>query len=235
MKLSSRAVLALLLTVAGVVITAKLAERGSAVARSSMGPYTAVLEEHASNGDGAEKVVSRQTWVRREDGAVAMLLGDLSDGSWTVRFRGGTQVIAMLGRGLKNTWLGLPELEERSPNNQCLVAGETALATETLEGHQAAKVKDQMATAWYALDYACAPLRKRMDFEGGGYSESRLVSLTPTAAPVFFHAINDLREVPPSEMATTPANCDGPCLERRASIMAERDRAYLANRRRAGL
>jgi hypothetical protein len=72
--------------------------------------------------------------------------------------------------------------------------------TEIQHGLRTAKIADGPTTHWYALDYGCALVRARMEWENGSVSEKNLLALVkgePDAA--LFHVPQVYQEVPPSK------------------------------------
>lgn len=208
-------------------------------------PYTVILKEivHGANGSTTSGV--ELTQAVRSDGSTVRRIAhkekEPGSSERTVNFSSGVEVAI---NELANTKTSMMKSSlnsaawQRDPGSKCInsFAGkpmtsmpETFAGEETVAGYRTAKIASKTITAWYALDYGCALVKDRWDFETGEMSEKQLVALVAGEPDSrLFEVPANAREVPPSERLFGPSKqctgCDAHAMERIRKLDEEYNR-----------
>jgi hypothetical protein len=202
-------------------------------------PYTVVLTETVTNAAGQRRAAPTQTFAVRSDGATVLKLGDGE--SRHIRFTSGIQVeVSDVLRVKSTTYRVIRESWLLDPSENCtksLTGTVPAIAkgTTTIEevaGHRTVKIVSGSTTRWFALDHACALIRRTNNYMSQGSSQLELVSLTPGEPDdALFQIPADYQEGAPSAFVAAPsADCDAACRESQKRHLERLDKSYYSNR-----
>lgn len=199
-------------------------------------PYTVTLRVTMYGLDGRATPGGEITQAVRSDGSTLWRSGRRSQRS--LNFSSGLQVETV---DLDNTKTSMktrnqsPSLQ-RDPNSKCLnsIDGkpitsppETFLGEETIAGYRTVKLARGIVTEWHALDYGCAMVKDRWEFNTGEITEKELVALVggePDAT--LFDVPAHYREVPPSERILGPKRDRQPCNQHGLQVLQKLDEEY---------
>lgn len=212
---------------------------GPAAPGATIVPYTVVLREIYTSASGKAVEASSQTWAVRSDGARALKLGEGDGGTRIINLPDGTRIeVSDFHRARSTTrkpyegpWLRNPASMCASPPSNATDLQDTAPTVEPVQGHRAAKFTRKSGEYWYALDAGCAPIKRRLNFAGGGHSDLRLVSLlVGEPSEALFAAPAGYEEGSPSRFITRPEDCDAVCAERTERLIERLDAQYNQHR-----
>ena len=173
-------------------------------------PCTVILQQSAIDKDGKATAVNVHTLAVRSDGSIARKVsgpvGHESESDLRILdFSSKIHVDIRDLWELKSTRSSSSTPPLRDPNSSCLYSPniqETVLGQEAVGGYRAVKLGKGGRTSWYALEYGCALVKERMEFDTGEVSEKALIGLIagePERA--LFHVPDTYKEVPPSQIA----------------------------------
>jgi len=182
-------------------------------------PYTVTLRETVHGADGNLHAGPETTWAIRTDGSRVLKITEKIT-QRIINFASGVQVEINDSSNTKTSIMqqgadaaGL----QRDPSSKCLntLAGkpltsmpETYAGEETVAGYRTAKIVRGGVTEWLALDYGCALVKDRWEFNTGEVSGKELVSLSsgePDAA--LFNIPANAKEATPSERILGQQEC----------------------------
>ena len=176
-------------------------------------PYTVTLKEVIHAPDGTTRMSREIIQAIRSDGSMVERSTTDRGSDRSLYFSSGLQVGI---NELHNTKTSMtkpnwnPTSSQRDPNSKCLnsLAGKPVTSSdilvgeETIAGYRTVKIASGRVTEWRALDYGCALLKDRWEFNAKEVTEKELVALVagePDAS--LFEVPANYREVPPSEGA----------------------------------
>ncbi|HXI25540.1 MAG TPA: hypothetical protein VNG71_16865 [Pyrinomonadaceae bacterium] len=201
-------------------------------------PYTTTLRETVHGPDGTTTQGLEYTYSVRSDGST--LLRSVGKGSQRIlNYSSGLQVDtnedtltkSSIGKARED-----PANWQRDPDSKCLnsLAGtpmtsapETFLGEETIAGYRTVRITSGSITSWHALDYGCALVKERWEFNSTEVSEKELVALVggePNAG--LFDVAPNYREVPPSERILGVKKECAACNEHSLQVLKKLDDDY---------
>jgi hypothetical protein len=204
-------------------------------------PYTVTLRETMYGPDGTVTPVGEFIQAVRSDGATVWRFG--RTGSQRIlNFSSGVQVdtndldktkTSITRRNQSNSLL-------RDPNSKCLnsITGkpiafppETLLGEETIAGYRTVKLARGIVTAWHALDYGCAPVKERWEFNTREITEKELVALVAGEPDATLFAVPaHYREVTPSERILGSRREIPSCSQNGQQVLQKLDEDYRRNK-----
>lgn len=162
-------------------------------------PYTVVLQDYTIQPDGSSIVQSKLTMAVRSDGSRVMYSTSIDPAGLaerTIDFSSGRKVIVMERIRKKSTTFDSskanPGLWLVYASNNCLMQGsdlqEEVADHEVIGGYRTVKLSTNFSsgskmTRWLALDYGCALVQDRFEWQDGQASEKKLLSMT-TSEPM---------------------------------------------------
>lgn len=206
-------------------------------------PYTVILKEMVHGANGSTTLGVELTQAVRADGSTVRRIVHKEKGPGsserTVNFSSGVEVAI---NELSNTKTSMIKSSrnaagwQRDPGSKCInsFAGkpmtsmpETFAGEETVAGYRTVKITSKVITSWYALDYGCALVKDRWDFETGEMTEKQLVALVAGEPDTkLFEVPANAREVPPSERLFGPGKeCIG-CDAHAKEVIRKLDEEY---------
>ncbi len=177
----------------------------AALLPTTIAAYTVILQDYALR-DGLRIPTGRFIYAVRSDGSRVV---EVTGRQRLIDFASGKRQTVIESSRRKTTTFdpdlakGAPWLPD--PGNHCSIQGldtQRVAGEEVVNGYRTVKVTNGPTTQWYALDYGCALLKDRADWEDGQASEKILVALiVGEPSPVLFEDPAGYEEVPPSQAA----------------------------------
>ena len=175
-------------------------------------PYTVVLQEFQLHPDGTAVPGVKYTYAIRGDGSRASEMtssGSILSTERIIDFSSGKKMYIMQHQQLKSTTFD--QAKNRAANwlrdarNDCLIPGlnpqEKPEGEEIINGYRAVKLTYGSTTHWLALDYGCALIKDRAEWQDGQKSEKRLVALiSGEPSPSLFEDPAGAQETPLSRL-----------------------------------
>jgi hypothetical protein len=157
-------------------------------------PYTVVLQDSALQQTGAAVPTMKLTIAVRSDGSRASDMTSDDPAKLSERilnFSSGKKILIMERDHKKSTTFdrtrGNPARWLANPSDNCTIREsdihQEVLGEEVVNGYRTVKLTSKLgeglATQWLALDYGCALVKDRMEWQDGQTSEKKLVALIP--------------------------------------------------------
>ncbi|MDX2033874.1 MAG: hypothetical protein SF339_24590 [Blastocatellia bacterium] len=210
-------------------------------------PYTVILQEASHRSDGAVSIAQESTWAVRSDGSMVRWIRHKSSAQSserTIQFASGDEVAINELTNIKSSTVEKnvnSALWQRDPGSKCInsFAGtpmsslpEIIRGEESVDGYRTVKVTSNNVAMWYALDYGCAKVKARADWDSRSFSEHTLLALIPGEPdPALFHVPENAKEAPPSERLQSSHNeSDRPCGQKCLELLQKFDARYYAHR-----